>query len=236
MIRRAIEGLLCDSVERALNRTRFTEEQLQRIAAGIPADNPEAMKDCLRVERCVMIWAFEAAKHGATEDDLMGRPRRHWTKRLMERVKDGPFYTDEDYVLALRLSPARIKSFADPALAQQEMNDKGAEFNRLAKGRLSKLIGPNFSKAITSQFDIRAKMAAMKAAIDVERYRLSHDGALPTAPLPPDIVPGKLLQLKKLPRGFMVYSVGCDGVDHGGITRTNSSPQNSYDITFRVER
>jgi hypothetical protein len=145
-------------------------------------------------------------------------------------------YTEEDHLRCLRLSPAEITSFDDPIKVQQQINAISSELRRTANSVLGKAISPSFTKAVTAQFDNRAKLVAMKAAVEVERYRLANSGALPNSPLPRDLVVGQHLHLKSLPVGFMVYSVGSDGVDDGGLTRTNGGAQTNYDITFSIER
>ncbi len=87
-----------------------------------------------------------------------------------------------------------------------------------------------------------------KAALAVERYRLGR-GRLPEtlgelAPeyldrVPEDPYDGESLRYTKLERGFVVYSVGEDGVDEGGKEkppRGDGEPGETYDITFVVAR
>ena len=81
-----------------------------------------------------------------------------------------------------------------------------------------------------------------RAALAVERFRLGA-GALPenladVVPryldvLPEDPYDGNPLRYRKLDKGFVVYSIGKDGIDDGG------EPQEARakgDITFRVRR
>ena len=42
------------------------------------------------------------------------------------------------------------------------------------------------------------------------------------------------LRFKKLTRGYVVYSIGADGVDNGGVERAGLT--NDYDLTITVER
>jgi len=91
-----------------------------------------------------------------------------------------------------------------------------------------------------------------ETALGVERFRLAHSGTLPQKLA--DLVPGcinavpldpydaKPLRYKKLPRGYVVYSVGPDLNDDGGaepppadqsVGRSKATPM---DVTFTVER
>ena len=44
------------------------------------------------------------------------------------------------------------------------------------------------------------------------------------------------LRFKKLPRGYVIYSVGRNDVDDGGVERTNSSATTNHDVTFSIRR
>ena len=89
-------------------------------------------------------------------------------------------------------------------------------------------------------------MEATRTAFAIERFRLAHEQALPHAL--PELVPAYLpavprdpfdeqpLRFKKLPRGYVVYSIGPEGVDDGGTERTNRNVATNYDVTFTVER
>ncbi len=87
-----------------------------------------------------------------------------------------------------------------------------------------------------------------QVGLAVERYRLSQ-GRLPESlvglvpeyldRVPEDPYDGAALRYKQLERGFVVYSVGEDGVDEGGKDkppRGDGKPDETYDITFVVAR
>jgi hypothetical protein len=54
--------------------------------------------------------------------------------------------------------------------------------------------------------------------------------------LPTDPFSGKPLRLKTLTKGFVIYSVGADQVDHSGRERPRKAPVMNFDETFYVER
>jgi hypothetical protein len=94
--------------------------------------------------------------------------------------------------------------------------------------------------------ETRARMEAAKTAIAIERYRLAHQGAVPPTldalvpnfveAIPVDPFDHQPLRFKRLERGYVVYSIGADGIDNGGVERTSNSVTNNYDVTFIVER
>ena len=51
-----------------------------------------------------------------------------------------------------------------------------------------------------------------------------------------DSLQGEPLRLKPLAHGYVVYSIGWDGMDDGGLEKTNSAVQTQYDIAVTVER
>ena len=88
---------------------------------------------------------------------------------------------------------------------------------------------------------------AGRMALAVEQFRIAH-GRLPqtledVAPEFIDVVPidpfdGKLLRYRKLDKGFVVYSVGEDGVDDSGVARDAAGWkfEPGTDITFTIAR
>ena len=92
-----------------------------------------------------------------------------------------------------------------------------------------------------------ARLRVARTALAVARFRLAH-GGLPDAlaeltptlleEVPDDPFDNKPLRYKKLPVGFIVYSVGRDGVDDGGLEKTPSTKSGNPppDVTFTIER
>lgn len=81
-----------------------------------------------------------------------------------------------------------------------------------------------------------ARLRAAQAAIAAERYRLQH-GQWPeqlVEPVPTDPFDGKPLRYRRMPTGFVVWSVGVDGRDDGGHESRPGSCE--PDITFTVDR
>jgi hypothetical protein len=83
-----------------------------------------------------------------------------------------------------------------------------------------------------------------KAAVAIERYRLSN-GGLPyrledlvpqfLAEVPTDPMDGKPIRFSVLPTGYVVYSIGSDRVDNGGKERPARGPLKDFDETFIIE-
>jgi len=89
---------------------------------------------------------------------------------------------------------------------------------------------------------------AIAVAAFVERFRLAR-GSLPEnlnelvpqflSAVPGDPFDGQPLRYHRLGKGYVIYSVGRDGLDDGGREKPadwKSSDKTTYDITVTVER
>ena len=89
-----------------------------------------------------------------------------------------------------------------------------------------------------------ANLRAARTALAVERYRLD-TGRLPEKPgelrprymeeIPEDPFDGKPLRYKRLDNGYVIYSIGPDGKDDGGVEE-GPDGQEPPDVTFTVAR
>lgn len=116
----------------------------------------------------------------------------------------------------------------------------------------SRMLLPALQRALDRVNEHAARMCVAETALAVERFRITHDGALPAtlaelapvfmASTPTDPFDGQALRFKPLPGGFVVYSVGPDLKDDSGsepgpgdrkFTGTRVTPK---DLTFTVQR
>ncbi len=117
---------------------------------------------------------------------------------------------------------------------------------------ISRLLLPALQQSLGRADEHSARMRVGETALAVERFRLGRSGALPNklSDLVPEYLPvvaidpydAQPLRYKKLPHGYVVYSIGPDRHDDGGAepppadktsTRSKSTPT---DLTFVVER
>jgi hypothetical protein len=115
---------------------------------------------------------------------------------------------------------------------------------------MTALIMPALGKSIDRDAENSARLRTAATALGIERYRLKHAGRLPEAlaVLVPECLPavpidpfsGEALQYRKRDKGFVVYSVGADRQDDGGVTtmakKRGASGASPADICFTVER
>jgi hypothetical protein len=104
-------------------------------------------------------------------------------------------------------------------------------------------------RVVLRDADLVSLVRVARTAVAIERYRLAHANALPESleSLVPEFLPeipidpcdGAPLRFIKRERGYVVYGVGSDRVDHGGLERQSggtTSGTKDYDVTFTVER
>ena len=110
----------------------------------------------------------------------------------------------------------------------------------------SSILLPGMAKAAPRFSLLESRRRAATVVLAIERYRVANEGQLPKdleilvpeflASIPADPFDGQRLRYKRLPSGFVVYSIGPDRVDDGGKERFQRGPQKNFDVTFTVER
>lgn len=92
-----------------------------------------------------------------------------------------------------------------------------------------------------------AELRTARSALAILRWRAAHEGQLPEslAELVPDTLPAipadpfdeHPLRYRRLPQGFIVYSVGPDFTDNGGQRQpAGTEKADGYDVVFSVGR
>jgi type II secretory pathway pseudopilin PulG len=111
---------------------------------------------------------------------------------------------------------------------------------------ISSMLLPALSKAVERDADETAQIRAAETGLAIQRYRLAHQGALPDtladlvpsfiAAVPLDPYDGQPLRFKRLVKGYVVYSIGSDGRDDGGLEADPNNRNKGHDVTFTVEK
>jgi len=250
MIRHACDGLMCTVTERALNRTRFSDVQLQRMAGALPSETADDFRNCLRAEHCFAIWAFQSVRAGMPTEALFGGPvNPPWWKRIWNRIRRRhPDYSDADFLAYLQaISPRLRLSTMAPREAMSEADKLAQEYIKTATSEVGEGILPAaMGRSMAIHLESQAKMTSLAVALAVERARLAQNGAVPATldalvprylpSVPADPFDARPLRFKRLPRGYLIYSVGRDGVDDGGVERPNMNATTNCDVTIIIER
>jgi len=241
MVRVASAGLICDAAEQALNRVQFSAEDLQRIDAQVKPEVIDDFSPTFIVERHLGTLTFNHMREKT-------RGLRGMFINLIQRFKrpNKPAYHDEDYLLFLNFNEEQVKLHSRPLLERVRGYEQlTTNYLSNASSLTATMVMPSWSKAMRTAGETKGRLVALKAALAIERFRLANGGALPEnlseltpgyCPVAPrDPFDEKPLRYKKLPRGYVVYSIGADGVDNGGAERKRQNISD-YDVTITVER
>ena len=236
------QAMAVSSLERVLQRTRLTDEQLAKLATVLAAaEDTQAMLRAIAGERCVL-------------SDVFSRPDEISQIAMMtgsEIPLAGPLFLlyrssgllEQDHLCYLDLKTRYVEALELP-LSERLQAAKAVEneLHDLPRYRvLTRALFPALSRAVQIDIVNIARLRTCLAAVAVQRYRLAH-GELPETlsqlvpayldGVPEDPFDGKPLRYKRLAKGYVVYSIGHDGKDDGGKeVDGNGEP----DITFRIE-
>jgi hypothetical protein len=248
LVRLACQELAVSTLERAVNRTEFSDEQLIDLSQSlVNAEDPCAMIRAFVGDRCEGLGIFKmtAAQISHLLDMVSNRPRPLGALKITLcrfaglADMDAIIYLDlmNDYIKALKLPPEQRQEAADAAYARY---DKTSRIHVISHG-----IMPAFSNCTIIDLRITAQLRTARAGLAVQRYRLAV-GKLPESlgdlmptyldAVPKDPFDGKELRYKKLETGFVVYSIGKDGNDDGGKERPRFVSDVPVDVTFIVQR
>jgi hypothetical protein len=235
---------LAKQLERVLARSSPTSEQLTELESTLTqAENPEGLTRAYVGELCNLLSYYR------TFTNEYSKPIQSWPTH--EQIQEfgwralyyvpirgfqdyryrtsGVFELDVLVALNLRLACIRASQlpFADGLRAAKTISDQEMQYS---SGGSSFLIMPAEVSGLTTQARCIAQLRAARGALILERTRLTQ-GRLSDAVdalLPVDPFTGQPLRFRKLETGYVVYSVGENGVDDGG--------EEEKDITFRVFR
>ena len=233
------------SIERAINRTPLTDEQLLRLSALVKeSDNDKGFKRALLVEQCLGLHKFiaplaEVSKRIGEQDNSLLR-KLIISRMLGLNSRHALGYIDlmQKSIDALELpDPDRFKAFE--SVRQSAPGDSQGRY--IIREVLT----------LEREIDRQARDRVTLAGLAVERFRLA-EGHLPQSldnlvpgymeVMPEDPFNGENLRYRRLKTGFVVYSVNDDLSDNGGaeINSKKRDPGGSkllpWDITFIVER
>ena len=258
LVRISSDALTQSGLEGALGLKAFPEEQLVRLQAALAQEEGTIRPSLIRAfaaERCTVISLFqmplpeyEKVFAIAGTNCPLGPPAE------FERYRQGAA-CQADFNLCLDCLSNWLAVAAAPFPACLEAAGQltpGAEAqvsDAKAKGyRVCAMMLPALNTALEKAADCVGQLRAAQAALAIERYRLGTGSALPDslaqlvpkylAAVPEDPYDGKPLRYKKLsPKGYVVYSIGRNRLDDGGVPKPAAGQADgAYDLTFAVRR
>ena len=237
----ACRALAISSMEEMLCRAELTDEQLTELYEIIENEvGSDSFERAFAGERCsgASFFNMPASKSVGYVSSPGFSPEMIGIaayKAVGMADVDELLYIDimSDYVAAARLP------LAD---ARKGFKAASSRFENLSMVHVMLLmIAPSLGKVAEFEMRSQATLSAARAAIAVERYRLEN-GRTPRKlsdlvpeymqAVPIDPFDGNELRYKRLYPGFVVYSVGEDGVDNGGQKREPGHTGYDWPVTI----
>jgi hypothetical protein len=249
----AIDAIAIQALQFALNNTTLNEPQLSALQRAVAkSDDPESAARGLIGERVFFISSladpggYVAAARGmpptGIEEIVSETLVLPITKATGFWLRDMRFGID---ALTTNIAFARLP---DPQRFHSATNSSA--LTARAKSRyyiMSGLLLPALEKYALRDANHRAQLRTALVCIAVERFRLAHQGKTPAElsslvptyldKVPVDPYDGLPLRYKPTKSGYVVYSIGPDAKDDGGIEPpAGPKPKALWDVTFIVER
>jgi len=256
LVRIACYNMALEASERLLSRHVLSNAQLDKLNATV---DELAMPGALRLsfvsERAMFLSVFLLSPSAAAQ---LGSPSGDEAEEMSESTyQAGTGFlgflglNDADRRLMLETMEKAIwLSDRDDAKALKDCEalfvEAASTAKRLPPKIFCAILMPAEEKAAIRFARLEARRRAAMVAIAVERYRLANGGSTPEdldelipqflRSIPSDPFDGQPLRYKELPTGFVVYSIGPDRTDDGGIEPRQKGGQKNFDVTFVVER
>lgn len=255
LVRIACLHIALDAAEEFLKSVRSDKQQLDRLVTLIESLKLQrGFYLAMLHERATDDEVFDqpvdklgAPEVGESSDEpIWNRFRRPRTMNNPSINRLGVFSLDERLMLETfdRVIDLSRKGTSDNLLKCGTIfREAAAKADRFPPKLFTGLLmpPPNAARKFVS---IEARRRCALLAIEVERRRLENGGRLPedlnaiiaSNPNLPATDPfdGKPLRYRVLPDGFVVYSVGPDGLDQQGVMVAPRGNKSAYDVAFTV--
>ncbi len=239
-------------LNRVLNRMELGDPQLASLEAMLASsERLSALADCFVGERVMGLSLFSDRRQqallfagSATEPSTSDRLR---SGLLFSALKTAGLL-QKDRLFYLDLMERSIDAAEQPLPRRFELSRRlGPYFSGNRLYFISNLTLPRTDDAFVRDARTFAWTRAARTALAIERFRLQHAGRIPFSldelvpglldAVPSDPFDGKPLRFKQVPRGYVVYSVGMNGVDDGGAeVGQQGGAAAKDDLPFVVER
>jgi len=248
LVRIACYDMTLSATERLLSRHSLSTQQLERIAILVNSlEMPGDLRLTLISDRAAYLSLFRLPPEGVAQ-------------ALSDESMDSSVVTGILQITGLKDADRRLMlETMEKAIALADHDDAEAlgkcedlfkevvsEAQRMPPRIFCAMLLPALQKAVPKFVSLEARRRAAIVTIAVEQFRAARNGQPPGRL--DDLIPGFLpkpladpfdgepLRYKKLPVGFVVYSIGPDRTDDGGIEPLQRGRQKNFDVTFVVER
>ena len=272
-VRLACLEIDCSSLERLLNQHALSLAQLTALSEafdGAAQSSQAAFAHGFLGEICLGVFCFTAPPA-----EVMALLNPEGASPVLLGQAAFPLYAwtglrDRDFLFYLRTLREMIDAAKAPypesrVTAKHAGQHAQQNIRTLHLKIISGLLLPALQRAVDRATELQARLRCAQAALALECYRQTNNRVLPAslaqlAPaimtsVPADPIDGAPLRYRKRTAapGYLIYSVGTDGLDNGGVpgdfeawtwppgskpSAANAQPAANkfYDVVFTVER
>lgn len=242
LVQIACWSLTIESIQELLSFETLNEGQLRSLEEAVRSINPrEALRVSMIGERAMLGTTIDRLPQHA----MQGVGFENMTGGLLRAT--GFMELDRRYALRL-YEHALVDLFHPDRVDYGALADRFAgveqEMEAFPPKLLSSMLLPAWEKTALKFGDLEARRRAVLTALAIERYRLQHDGRLPAAldeltngdaeSFAIDPYTGEPLKYVPSESGYLLYSLGRDETDQGGVARKRYAEE-AYDVPFKVE-
>jgi hypothetical protein len=253
LVRIACHGIFCDGLNRTLELTGFTEDQLARLEAAVRShEEPEAAARGFMGERTFMLATYEDPRYFTEQiADSSGFRPEH--RAGVAKVMGGVLWNAADQVHCMTTMAKIIQASRRPfpeARAIMDTIDMELESSHRLFPRVFDILLPALARALNAFARDAAQLRNAATALAVERFRIK-TGQVPSTleelvpefleSVPIDPFDGQPLRYRRSENGYVVYSVSENLRDDGGVQdayerRPKNGSVRSGDWIFEVVR
>jgi hypothetical protein len=252
LVSHATDAMAFATLDYVMRRLALTDAQLADLAAAFSrSEDPRSLSLALIGERAIFAntakdpYAFLAAAGGPPASSSVNQSAQELFFGVIRMT--GFFERDFGFGVDALTTNIALAKLPDPGRFASRTNWTAIE-DRAREGRyiLSGLLLPALGKAVHRDTEDRAKARIAQTVLAIERFRLAHAGQLPESvdslmpaylrAIPSDPFDGKPLRFKRRDLGYIIYCVGPDTVDDGGLERpVKYKEKDPWDVIFAVE-
>jgi hypothetical protein len=241
LVRVACLEIALGGLERSLAQTTPRAAELQALQELLQEEiDAPRLRQAMRGERAIGVETMEMLQDGRLPQWPYGAPKGSWRRWLPDWVPASLTVNRANYVRAMNELVAASNL---PVEKQLDETQRIVDRWQRRDGLLS-LSLPALSKYVAAHARSHARLRCAVVALAAERHRAEQEfwpasvealvksGYLKTVPLDP--FDAKPLRFQRLPDGVLVYSVGVDRVDNGGVVDRQNPVAAGTDIGFRL--
>jgi len=237
-----------DGLQESLNQKSFTGAELLRLLTALRDAEPAvSFRRAMLGERAKLVAAFQSSDEKLAEAMAVSGGTAAAAPPFSLRIYRSGGHLQEDFAFALDFM-SKLVALVDLPYPQALDAAAGMKIPTVVDGKIavSAALLPEPVRFVNKGAEAVARLRLARTVLAVERYRLKHDGALPTSladvtaelsgGVPEDPFHGQPLRYKELPaRGYTVYSVGADRKDDGGAIQ-GPDVKTPLDVVMTIAR